>query len=269
MRYDKQIEEESRKRRAALERLGLFDGNIWMGRGNEYPLAPEISAGDLGRIYETYFLTGGLVSHWRAVSLSPQDANEALTGMEDSFPGQTWSIWTGLPLLPREQGPLPGYGPPSGKMKGVRIFPKTHRYECVPWVLGDLCCWCVEYGVPLFIWHVEADWKGLYDTAREFPGLKLVVESQWQKILYHNRTLYHLLSACPNVYVELSNFAGQDFLSHAAAAFGAERFLYGSFLPMNDPYVPAGMILDADISAEDKKLIAGENLLRLIKGGDK
>ena len=266
MKYEKLIEAEEEKRRKAVRDLKLFDGNIWLGRGKEYPLAPAIDGGGLEEIFTKYSITGGLVSHWYALSLSVQDANEALVREEQAFPDNTYSIWTALPLLPREQDPLPGYGAPLGKMRGVRVFPKTHRYECTPWVLGGLCSWCVEYNVPLFIWHVEADWNGLYNIAREFPGLQLVLESQWQKILYHNRTLYNLMSRCHNIYAELSNFAGQDFISHAVHTFGAGRFLFGSFLPMNDPFVPIGMVLDADISMEDQLMIAGGNLRKMIEG---
>ena len=264
MKYERQIAIETAERRRALGGLTLYDCNIWLGRGKEFPLAPGIGGEDLGEIFSKYSIRGGMVSHWYAAGLSAQDANETLVREEGAFPGNTYSIWTGLPLLPREQDPLPGYGAPPGKMGGVRVFPKTHRYECASWVLGDLCSWCVEYKVPLFLWHVEANWQGLYGIAREFPGLTIVVESQWQKILYHNRTLYNLMARCPNVCIELSNFTGQDFLSHAVQTFGAERFLFGSFLPMNDPFVPIGMLLDADISMEEKKLIAGENLRRIL-----
>lgn len=266
MDYKSMIENETSARGKAAEGLGLFDSNIWFGKGREYPLAPEIGPEELPGICSKYFLNGGLISTWDSVNLSAQDCNETLIAVEPDLPENTWTVWTALPLLPREQDPLPGYGPPAGKMRGVRIFPKTHRYACKPWVLGDLCSWCSEYRVPLFIWHIEADWDGLYQIAGDFPDLTLIVESQWQKILYQNRTLYNLMARRPNVLLEISNFAGQDFLTGAVEHFGAGRFIFGSFLPMNDPFVPIGMLLDSEIGAEDKKSIAGGNLRRLIQG---
>lgn len=266
MSYKKIIEEESVKRKEAARKLLLMDANMWLGQGKEFPLAPELRPGDLREVFDTYDITGGCVSHWKALNLSPQEANEALVRAEPTLPSNTYTIWTGLPLLPREQDPLPGYGGPQGNMRGVRIFPKSHRYECVSWVLGDLCSWCVEYNVPLFIWHVEGDWKGLYDIAKLFPDLVLIIESQWQKILYHNRTLYNLMRDCPNVLLEISNFAGQDFVAHGVRTFGSRRFIFGSFLPMNDPYVPLGMLMDAEIEEEEKRHIAGENLTSILEG---
>ena len=53
-------------------------------------------------------------------------------------------------------------------------------------------------------------------------------------------------------------------MQHAVAEFGAGRLIYGSFLPVADPWVPIGMVLDAAISEADKKLIAGDNLRRLL-----
>jgi uncharacterized protein len=144
------------------------------------------------------------------------------------------------------------------------LFPKTHQYQLAAWVVGELCEWCSEHHVPLFVWHVEVDWGSVQALAAAFPGLSIVVESQWQKILYHNRDLFSLLKACPNVCLESSNFIGQDNVSAFVRSFGAERLLWGSFLPVNDPYASIGMVLDADIKEEEKRLIAGGNLRRLI-----
>jgi predicted TIM-barrel fold metal-dependent hydrolase len=94
--------------------------------------------------------------------------------------------------------------------------------------------------------------------------MTIVIESQWQKILYHNRDLFSLLKACPNVCLESSNFIGQDNVSVFVRSFGAERLVWGSFLPVNDPYASIGMVLDADITEGDKRLIAGGNIRRLI-----
>ncbi len=47
--------------------------------------------------------------------------------------------------------------------------------------------------------------------------------------------------------------------------FGAERLIFGSFMPVNDPLVPIGMIIDADIEEKDKLLIASGNIKRIIE----
>jgi predicted TIM-barrel fold metal-dependent hydrolase len=69
---------------------------------------------------------------------------------------------------------------------------------------------------------------------------------------------------CPNVYAETSNLVGADFLRYAARELGAHRLLFGSFLPVNDPWAAVGMILDAELPPEQKRLVAGGNLRRLL-----
>jgi hypothetical protein len=263
---EQSIEFISRQKRTAIEKLQLFDANMWLGRALHFPLAEEVSPTELAEILQRYNISGGLVSHWDGPALSAQDGNDALVKLGEDLPDTIHTVWTGLPLLPREQGPLPGFNKPDSRMRGVRLFPKTHRYTLSPWAVGSLCRWCIEYGLPLFLWHVEVEWDSLYSLAKAFPELNIVLESQWQKILYHNRTLYSLLQDNENVYLEISNFIGQDFITHGVSTLGAGRFVYGSFLPQNDPLACAGMLIDADISDEDKKRIACSNMRSLLEG---
>jgi uncharacterized protein len=104
----------------------------------------------------------------------------------------------------------------------------------------------------------------VYEIAKAFPKLPIVIETQVQKILYHTRPLFALMRDCRNVLLETSNFVGAGFMEYAVRGFGAERLLFGSFLPVNDPLVAMGMVLDAGIPEEQKALIAGGNLRRLI-----
>ena len=259
------IQRAVRERRELAERLRFFDANIWLGRPQGFPLAEELAVERLETELASRFITGGLVSHWRGKVVSAQEGNrsliDALKGPDDNL----FAVWTGLPLFPAETtGPVPGVDEVSEKVRGVRLFPRSHNFPLETWCVGPLCEWLEARRMPLFIWHVELDWPSLYRLARAFPKLPIVLETQTQKILYHTRPLFSLMRDCANVYVELSNFAGVGFIEYAVGAFGADRFLFGSFLPVSDPFVPIGMVLDADIAESEKALIAGENLRRLI-----
>jgi hypothetical protein len=266
MKYEKAIQRVAEEKRAGLSKLSFYDANVWLGKPAFFPLAGGCEVGGLHRMLDEFSIRGALVSHWEGVTISAQDGNRALIKAAEMLPDSVYTVWTGLPPVPRENGPLPGFSTPDVLLRGVRVFPKTHRYLLTVRSIGGLCEWCLEYRVPLFIWHVEVDWELLHVLAREYPGLSIIVESQWQKILYQNRNLYGIMDANKNIYHEISNFAGPDFLTHAVRTFGAGRFLYGSFLPVNDPYAAMGMIVDADISLEEKRLIAGGNLKRIIEG---
>jgi len=264
--------EMAQERRERAERLPFFDAGLWLGRPEGFPWAQEVTLEQLPEILGNYFITGGLISHWRGQTVSAQEGNRslqvALENVGDAgakIANCKWkAVWTGLPLFPREADPVPGRGAVPGWVRAVRLFPRSHHFPLEEWCVGSLCDWLLARRMPLFLWHTEVDWPSLFRLAQACPDLPIVVETQTQKILYHTRPLLALMRACPNVSVELSNFAGQGFLEYAVQEFGAERLLFGSFLPVNDPWVPIGLILDAQISDEEKALIAGENLRRLV-----
>ena len=260
---DEIIEKKAGETRALIRELDLFDANLWLGRPQFFPLAEELRPGDLAPLLAEYQIRNALLSHWDSVRLAAQDGNAALSAVSKDLPESVYTVWTGLPTIPREQGPLPGFDPPDPRVRGVRLFPQTHHFQLAPWVVGELCEWCSGRSIPLFLWHVEIRWEEVHALAAAFPRLSIVIETQWQKILYRIRDLFSLLKDCSNVLVESSNFIGQDHVTQLVRSFGAERLLFGSFLPVNDPYASIGMILDADISREEKALIAGGNLRRL------
>jgi hypothetical protein len=244
--------------------LNLFDANVWMGPPEGFPLAREVRADTLAPMLEEYFIREALVSHWHSRIVNPQDGNRALTALESSLTEKCGVIWTGLPLLAGESDPLPGRGSEASRLRGVRVFPKAHQFPLTDWMLGPLCEWMIERHLPLFVWHTETDWPSIRSFARSFPRLPLVVESQPRKIVYHLRPLSAILRDCPNVRMETSNFIGQGFVEYAVREFGAERLIFGSFLPVSDPWAPIGMLLDADISESEKRLIAGDNLRKIL-----
>jgi uncharacterized protein len=263
---DSRIAGISAQARAKAGELDLFDASLWLGKPDHFPLAREIPASTLSAVMGEYGLRGALVSHWDGPRLSPQDGNLALMAADAELPQGVWTVWTGVPLAPGETGALPGVGAPHPRIRGVRLFPRSHRFPLSPWAVGGVCEWCVSHHLPLILWHVEIEWDALYQLASAFPSLPIIVDTQWQKILYHNRALFRLLDARANVLVESSNLIGQDAIGWMVRTWGAERILFGSFLPANDPWSSIGMIQDADISQEEKVLIAGGNARRLVQG---
>jgi len=264
-----QIQEMAARRRERARRLEVFDANLWLGQPQGFPLAVECDASALMRAMAEHFIVGGLVSHWRGKTVSPQEGNVALeTGGIDWSGTSLYAIQTGLPHYPREGGLLPGPDSLPEHVRGVRVFPKTFGFPLAEWSIGSLVKCLIEHGCPLFAWHTELDWQDLYRLAKAFPQLRIIVESQPRKIIYQVRPLFALMRDCPNVMLEISNVTGPCFDS-ALRCFGPERLIFGSFLPMNDPLVPLGLILDAEIPEADRRLIAAGNLRRIIGEGER
>ena len=242
------------------KRLNFFDGGIWLGQPEGFPVAVPLIRNHLDEVLEKRLITGGLLSHWRGKTVSAQEGNEALSQALKAKSENLFAVWTGLPLFPAESGLLPESAGVKEKVRGVRIFPRSHNFVLEAWCIGSLCEWLVGRRMPLFIWHTELDWACLYALAKAFPALRIVVETQVQKILYQTRPLFALMRDCPNLFLELSNLVGSGFIEYAVRQFRASRLIFASFIPVNDPLVPMGMILDAKISEQEKFLIAGENL---------
>jgi hypothetical protein len=253
----------TQERLKLAKQLRFYDCNVWLGRPEGFPLAEELPAARLREVLHERFITGGLVSHWRGKTVSAQQGNESVLQDLRGQGEELFAIWTGLPLFPAELGRVPGSGETPKEVRGVRIFPKSHHFPLNDWCIGSLCEWLTDRRMPLFIWHTELDWPSIYQIAKTFSKLPIVIETQVQKILYHTRPLFALMRHCGNVFLELSNFVGLGFIEYAVREFGAERLIFGSFLPVNDPLVAMGMVLDAEIPLKQKALIAGENLRRL------
>ena len=253
----------SQERLELAKKLRFCDCNVWLGRPEGFPLAEEIPPVRVSEVLDERLITGGLVSHWRGKTISAQEGNESVLRDLKGQSKDLFAVWTGLPLFPPESGPVPGCSETPKEVRGVRIFPKSHHFPMTDWCIGSLCEWLMDRRMPLFIWHTELDWPAVYEMARKFHQLPLLIETQVQKILYHTRPLFALMRDCRNVLLELSNFVGQGFIEYAAQQFGPERLLFGSFLPVNDPLVAMGVILDAEMPEEQKALIAGGNLRRL------
>ena len=258
------IREMARERRELAQGLGFFDSGLWLGPPEGFPLAEEMGSEVLLKSATASYVKGGLVSHWLGKTVSAQDGNRALAELLTEFPDDFSAIWTGLPLFPEEPGPLPGKSEFFDRVKGVRIFPTSHRFLLEDFVVGTLFDFMVQARLPLFVWHTELDWSSLYEMAGKFPELTIIVETQTQKILYHMRTLLPLMRERSNVLLETSNLSGQDYLEYGVKTLGPQRFVFGSFLPVFDPLSSIGTVLDARIPEADKKLVAGDNLRRIV-----
>lgn len=246
--------------------LVFHDCSIWLGESADFPLAKSFSFEEMQAYMRSHHVAGGLISHWAGLTLSPQRGNEVLLNVAESATENWRMVFTGLPLFPSDAGPLPGQEKPNQALAGVRLFPKSHGYVLTQWVVGSLLDWLEKHALPLFLWHTEIEWTELYSLAKQHPKLSIIVETQREKILYHMRTLYPLMRDCDNVCVETSNLTGQGYLEYTVREFGAERVLYGSFFPVNDPAVSMGMLLDADIEQGERGLISSGNLLRMLHG---
>jgi predicted TIM-barrel fold metal-dependent hydrolase len=125
-----------------------------------------------------------------------------------------------------------------------------------------------EYKIPVFLdfdtgepYNDRTDWDKVYEICRNYPNLPVVlVRFGWRV----NRSLYALLAQCDNFYWEFSGTWLYRIVESVCKKFGPEHTLFGSNMPFTTPAVNLMLVTHADIGEEENKLIAGDNLRRLL-----
>ena len=252
--------------REARDQMAFLDANLWLGR----PRHPEFAAGfglaAMHRRLARYWIQGGVVSHFGALTYSPSWGNRVLL---DVLAGT--QLWAGIILVPEmfepEEAGADYVDDAIGRgARLARLFPRTHNFTLHSWCGGALLQALADRRLPLSIWHTEASWDDIRGLCQSHPRLPVIVEGTPLKILYHGRLLYPLLEQCPNLRLELHNLANYLGVEVIVQRFGAERLIYGSFLPVYDPNVSQMQVTHARISERDRLLIAGQNLAALVVG---
>ncbi|HUT74630.1 MAG TPA: amidohydrolase family protein [Armatimonadota bacterium] len=257
------VEIEAQLRREAAE-LDLFDASAWLGRTPAFPLMAEGTPELIADLHRRVGINGVLLSHWNAAEDCSQEPNQQL--LQAVAGRDNWYAALAMqPLFPADPGvPAVNGADWSRKARAVRVFPASWHYALVDWCVGSLCEMLIEKRLPLFVLHTETTFQDLYDLAQRYPELVIVVEGQAQKILYHTRMVLPLMKACPNLHLEMSNYCTQGLIAYTVNELGAERLIFASFAPARDPLVPLGLLLQADITTEAKRAIAGANIRRMI-----
>jgi len=260
-----ELEETKARMREEAESLDLFDASAWLGYTSAFPLMEEGTPERLESVHRKSFIREALVSHWASSGDSSLADNNCLLKGIDGH--DNWYATITLnPLFP----PDPGSPASAGwtwpkKVKAARVFPAAFRYALTDWCAGSLCELLLERRLPLFVLHTETTFQDLYQIAKRYPKLPIVLEGQTRKIIYHMRMVLPLMKECPNVHLEISNLCSQGMVEYVVQNIGPGQLIFGTFAPANDPLVPLGLLLGANISRDEKRAIAGGNIRRIIK----
>ena len=255
-----------------MSELTFFDCNSFIGQVAVPKFFPHrVTPVVLHAEYDRIGVANAVVTHVAAKEYAPSLGNDLLAG-ELSGDGRFTPCLT---LLPEHTGELwePGELLNQLRARGarcVRLFPSAtvHRYPFDPRVLSSLFDVLETAKVPVFVdfdlgRRDEADWRGLYDITEAFPALPLVVIRPGGR---SDRGLYPLLTRSPNVYIETGGYWVHRGIERICTTFGAHRMLFGSGFPYWTLAGAAYHVATAAIPEQEKSLIAGENLRRLLEG---
>lgn len=157
-------------------------------------------------------------------------------------------------------------------MRGVVLYPNYHQFSLSGPAADELAMASIENKLPVFIQ------TGLEDPRRQFrrhimtevppeeigtfaarhPGLTVIALGL--KFGQPER----LGTVLPrNLYFDISNYEKTGELEYAVEKFGVEKLLFGTNFPLFNIAANVLKLLRADISSEQKQLIASGNAQRL------
>jgi len=150
----------------------------------------------------------------------------------------------------------------AGGAAAVCIRPAKDGWSLSPWCSGRLFTALAERRVPTLCLERYVTLEDVARLAERHPGLPFVVAGVGYRSL---RTLLPLLQTCENVYLSAgSNFAVYRGIELLASRVGPQRLLFGTGFPEAMPAMAVSQLMYAELSDNDKALIGGGNLTRLM-----
>ena len=126
------------------------------------------------------------------------------------------------------------------------------------WMLDVLC----ESRTPLLVSLQELDLNDAAAVKEAYPELRLIITNtdQWLNRQYVRFAQYY-----PHVYFDACNTIEYYGIENMTEILGAERFLFGTYMPEKEPYDKLFQLLYCELSREQKELIAHGNFERLVE----
>ncbi len=240
------------------------DACAWLGRPfrsrSVYEDAPALraalAAGPIRR---------ALVSHTMGELYDPAHGNDALAEALTELPG-LHGVMTLLPPAwddPEEMGAYIDRNLARG-LRAARIHPKSHRYSLRIPTIRTLLAALQERRVPLFIPIAQTSWDEIGPLAQAWPDLPILVESPGHHEYLNMRHALPWLEAAPNLHVPTNRQFLCGGIELLVERIGADRILFASNQPIDDPYAALGPLVFSDLPLSVRRRIAHENIDRLL-----
>lgn len=244
--------------------LPFYDCNCMIGmRRWRHRMQPE-TLQDFRADFDYYDIMGALVYHAAAVEYA-QDYGNRLLLREIGDDPRLIPQWV---LLPHHTGEM---APPaelvaemlSLGVRAARVFPKAHGIGTSEAVCGELFRELERKRIPLFIDHSELDLPGAVELARRYPQLPIVLCGvSWN----FDRIIFATFGEVPNLHLDTWSYQNHRGYEAFVEHFGSQRLLFSTNLPHRSPGAARMMTCYENISDQDRRNIAGQNLLRLLAG---
>ncbi|MDR2572286.1 MAG: amidohydrolase [Oscillospiraceae bacterium] len=241
-----------------MEELCFFDCNAMVGKRRIKNPGSFYETEELIRKMEYYRIGKALVCHAAACEYEAMTGNYMLADEIKQYPNLC-GMWV---LLPHHTGEFPNASDTKTLLKennipAVTMLPRTNGHSTEEWICGDLYEMLEEHRVPLIISSEQLSYENVHEILSNHPQLRLILTN-----LHYScgRNLYPLLNKFEHLYIETIGFKVHGGIEDICNKFGAKRLIFGSCAPVYSGGAAVGMISYAQISNQEKRLIASENL---------
>ncbi len=220
------------------------------------------NADELLAAMERLGIARALVRDTAAIHYDVSDGNThlmaLLRGQERLFP-----CWAAVPTATGEMGPLQEWldALTAAQVRAICLYPKSHGYPAVDWQLDRLLDPLEARHMLVLVQTSEIGWGELHGLCGGHPGLNVVLLSTGYRVL---RPVFGLMEAHENLYLDLSTLTNFGGLEDAHQHFGARRLIFGTGQPQTDGAGLVGALDYTDFRDEDRAMMLGGNLERLL-----
>ncbi len=245
----------------------FFDCNASFGRYLRKPREARWSMDHLLGDLDLAGIGGALVYHRLADSFDSMLANVKLIEEIEGHRDRLFPCWIALPSISGEFPSVDAFVAlmDAADVRAVRIEPEHYGVPVKEGIWGELRDALLARGT-LCVLPVSAygaslmQMEAILEIFRENNTVLVdAVWSRWKHVVA-------LMDAFPNLYMEFSAFQANRGMEYFAERFGAERCLFGTGLPEKAPGAARGFLDFTLLEESQARLIAGENLRRLLGG---
>lgn len=143
-----------------------------------------------------------------------------------------------------------------------RIHPRSYAAPLHVWMYDWMLDVLTESRTPLLVSLQELDLNDAAAVKEAYPELRLIITNtdQWLNRQYIRFAQYY-----PQVYFDTCNTIEYFGIENMVGLIGAQRFLFGTYMPEKEPYDKLFQLLYCELSDEEKALIAYGNFERLVE----
>lgn len=254
--------------------LHPFDACCMVGRHLKLREGGLYSAEHLLAEMDHYGIAEALVLDSLSREHHPADGNRRIIDVA-SFSPRLYPVWSALPVHGHDEQPDAASFLDTMRENGIRalhLFPRQYRFSLGDWCIDPFLEPLAAAQVPVFITYNEVgpggwswdetDWDAVVALCRRWPMLPIIVSEY--RIRRAQRMIYRALDLCPNLRIELSGLWLHRAIECMTERWGAGRLIFGSNWPRLGQHVTLATLTCAEISAGDKRRIAGDNLRQLL-----